>query len=322
MSIRRHLTINQFEMIVAIAEHKSLAAAARRLHLTPSALSHRLRLLESAVQESLVVRGAGPARLTPAGERVLDAGRQILGAVDALDAELMPTRTSGTTRLRVATECYTCYQWLPACVRELQAVAPEVKVILKLAATRRPLAALRSGAIDLALVTSRLSGAGLEMRNLMRDELVVVVAPFHPWARRTHVEAEDFRDVELFTLFFPFRETTLYRHVLHPAGVTPKRISALPLVEAIVEMVRQGIGVAVLPRWVVAQAQREQLIATVRVTRAGIHRQWRAYFRRRAAHADAARALCRAVVDWAQPESVVAIRAPVAGQAPAARATG
>ena len=69
------LNPGQLDALVAIAEHGSFEAAARELHITPSAVSQRVRALEAIAGQVLVSRGA-PCRPTPHGERLVRLGRQ------------------------------------------------------------------------------------------------------------------------------------------------------------------------------------------------------------------------------------------------------
>src|SRR5262249_14354170 len=73
--------------------------------------------------------------------------------------------------------------------------------------------------------------------------------------------------------------------VLAPAGVRPRRVTHIQLTEAIVEMVKAGLAVSVLPRWAVApQLERGELVARP-LTRAGRFRSWSAAYRSRNASA-------------------------------------
>src|ERR1700675_1906677 len=69
------LNPGQIEALVAIADHGSFEAAARRLHITPSAISQRIRALEAAAGQVLISRGT-PCRPTPHGEWLVRVGRQ------------------------------------------------------------------------------------------------------------------------------------------------------------------------------------------------------------------------------------------------------
>jgi LysR family transcriptional regulator for metE and metH len=143
-------------------------------------------------------------------------------------------------------------------------------------ATRRPLQALLKGQLDLAIITSRVRDRRISQTPLFADEFTAVVAPDHPWAGKPFVVAEDFADQHVFLYNLTRAESTLMRDVLDPAGVAPARISRVELTEAILELVRAGLGVATLARWSVAPYVRSGALVTVPITRRGLHREWSA----------------------------------------------
>src|SRR4029077_4099402 len=71
-------------------------------------------------------------------------------------------------------------------------------------------------------------------------------------------------------------ENDVFTMLLSPAGVTPRRVSAIQLTEAILELVKGGAGIAVLARWAVAPHLKTGELKAVRLTRHGLERRWRA----------------------------------------------
>ena len=88
--------------------------------------------------------------------------------------------------------------------------------------------------------------------NVLRDEVVVVMPPGHRLGRSSFVSAEDFARERLIVWSTPREANLVFREVLIPAGVVPARVTHIQLTEAIVELVKGGLGVSVLPRWTVA----------------------------------------------------------------------
>jgi LysR family transcriptional regulator for metE and metH len=80
------------------------------------------------------------------------------------------------------------------------------------------------------------------------------------------------------------------QHILRPAGVMPERVSFVMLTEALLELVKAGLGISVMQTWAIAPALQAGVVRAVPITRAGIHRQWSAVTRRdtgRIAYVDA-----------------------------------
>src|SRR5829696_1043177 len=123
------LDLRHFRLVVAVAESGGQTRAARKLNLTQSALSHQLRELESRIGTPLFIRASRRMVLTAAGERVLASARRVLHEVEALERDLTADATSGSAGVvRLATECYTCYHWLPGVVTAFRKEWPRVDV--------------------------------------------------------------------------------------------------------------------------------------------------------------------------------------------------
>jgi LysR family transcriptional regulator for metE and metH len=270
------IEVRDLRLLSAIAEQGTLTRAGNVLFLTQSALSRQLADLEKRLGVALFQRNGRRMVATPAGERLLDSGREILGAVARAEQEARGAAGSAEAVLRFATECYTCYHWLPATLIEFRRRFPTVEPRIVAGATRRPIQALLKGQLDVGVVSGPIRDRRVSLRPLFADEFVAVVSAEHPWVGREFVLAEDFADQDVLLYSLPRSESTLFNEVLDPAGVVPRRVSRVELTEAILELVRAGLGVAMLARWAVAPYVRSGELAAVSITRHGLHRQWSA----------------------------------------------
>jgi len=269
-----HVTIPQLVMVDAICKEGTVTAAARRLAVTQPALSHRLRELESQLDVKLFRRNGARMSVTREGERVARSARAVVEELARLQHDVGQLRSGYQGVLRIATECYTCYDWLPAALERFAAGFPGVEVQILPEATRDPVKPLLDGTLDLALVYTPPDREDLALKPLFRDELVAVVPRSHPFAARRHLTARDFRD-ECLICHFPDLERNVFtRDVLRPAGVTPRRVQAVQLTGAVLAMVAARRGVTVIPRWVLGKERSSRQFRAVRVTPRGLFRVW------------------------------------------------
>jgi LysR family transcriptional regulator for metE and metH len=280
MAVPLTLDVRYLALVTEIAATGSVTRAAERLHLTQSALSHQLREVESRLGQPLFLRLGKKMVLTPAGERVLEASRRVLDELRRAEDELRVLGENGKGVLRLCTQCNTGYHWLPALVQIFQRRFPGVEVQIAAEATRRPVEALLEGRIDLAIVTSAVDDRRVVTSPLFEDELVAVVAPDHPFARRAFIEPADFAREHVILYNMDRRDSFVFARILTPAGVEPARVSEVMLTEAILELVKAGMGVSVMARWAIDPAARAGLVRAVRITRRGILRTWSAARRR------------------------------------------
>src|SRR5215470_676124 len=148
------LDIRHLRLVVAVTEQKSVTRAGEVLHLTQSALSHQLREIEEKLGMPLFLRMNKKMILTQAGERLLQTARQVLDEMERAEAHISQMSASRQGTLRISTECYTCYHWLPDVMKEFRRNFPGVEVKIDAQATHRPIQALLEGKLDLAIVST------------------------------------------------------------------------------------------------------------------------------------------------------------------------
>ena len=176
--------------------------------------------------------------------------------------------------IRISTECYTCYHWLPSVLKPFSREFPRVEVRIVAEATRRPIEALLDGRLDVAITSNSTRNRKLEVKPLFKDEMVVIVSPDHPFALRPYVVAKDFAAEHLLIYALPKEDLSVFQKVLSPAGVSPKHVSRVELTEAIIEMVKAGLGIGVMARWAVSSQLEGGALHGIRLTAKGFHRQW------------------------------------------------
>ena len=269
------LELRHLKLVRAVNTHASLTRAGTELHLTQSALSHQLRDIEQRLGSSLFLRVGKRMVLTPAGEHLLRSADDVLATIERTEEAIRRLGGAGLGVLRISTECYTCYHWLPSLLKAFRRAHPKVEIQVVASATEHPLPYLLDGRLDVAIVSDPVRDRRLVARRLFDDEMVVIVEPRHPFATRPYIRAEDFAH-ETLLIYPPKEESTIYQEVLVPAGVKPAELQQIELTEAIIELVKAGLGVAVLARWAVAPYVKAGTLRAVPLTRRGFRRVWSA----------------------------------------------
>jgi LysR family transcriptional regulator, regulator for metE and metH len=265
------LELRHFRVLAAIVDAGGVTPAARRLHLTQSALSYQLRDAEEKLGTALFLRLGKKMVLTPAGDELLASARRILADVSRAEERVRGFGTGVGGTLRLSTECYTCYHWLPPVLQAFHRSFPGVEVRIELDATRRPVPALLDGKLDVAIVSSDPDDLRLALQPIFGDEMVVVMSRRHRLARRPFLRPVDLAGETI--LVYPPREESLLAHIVSQAGVDPGNVLEVPLTEAILELARAGQGIALLARWAVP-AGRAGVIKRP-LGRGGYRRQWK-----------------------------------------------
>jgi len=292
------LEVRHLRLVSAVADCGSLTRAGDRLHLTQSALSHQLRDIESRLGAALFLRVGKRLVLTPAGERLLASAREVLARLHQTEHDIRQMGRENAGVLRLTTECYTCYHWLPPLLTKYRRKFPRVEVRIDVDATRTPVDTLLAGKVDVALMSTPVRDRRLTSTPIFDDEVVVIAAPTHPFARKTYVKVADMHG-ETLLLYPPKEESLILNQVLLPAGAVPGRIDEIQLTEAIIELVKAGLGVSVIARWAVEPVVKSGALVARPLGARGQHRRWSAVMPKDMAKADFVREFINLLVEYA-----------------------
>lgn len=267
------MEIRQLKLIKAIVEEGSITRAIDKLHLTQPALSHQLKEAEYHLGTKIFHRINKKMVLTKAGEKVYEMANDILSRMSDTELQIKKLIYGESGEIRLSTECYTSYHWLPALMKQFHLIYPNVELTIVMEATHHPLQKLLAGQLDIAITSDPVKDDNIAYTELFQDEMVAVVPDTHPWAARKFVVAEDFVDQRLIIHSLPMETVTVHQFLLAPAGVAPAKIIVLPLTEASIEMVKADMGIMVMAGWALQPYLRDGLLKAVRIGRNGLKRK-------------------------------------------------
>ena len=268
-----HLEVRHLRLLTAIAERGSLTDAARYLHLTQSALSHQLRDAEERMGARLFLRLGKKMVLTPGGTHLLQVAKKVLEELSRAQEQVNSLNGKGGV-IRLSTECYTCYHWLPGLMKRFQLKFPNVTVSIDAASTHNPLQALLAGNLDVAIVSQLPSNVkGLAITPICEDEMVMVLPPGHRLCKRKFIQPSEL-DGEILLIYPPREESTLLQKYVLPTGAQPKEVLEIPLTEAMIEMVAAGMGVTLLAVWALGSSAKSKRVVVRPLTGRGVRRTW------------------------------------------------
>ena len=242
------MELRHFKMIKAVAEVKNLTKAAENLYLSQSALSHQLKEIETFFDTQIFIRHSKQMLLTEAGKTILAAGETILKELELVKQRIKILNDEESGEIRVTTECYTSYHWLSKFMKDFKSDYPEVVVRINADATFKTVTSLLNNEIDIGILEEN-TNSKLQYYPLFNDEFYALVSEDHDWAGRKTVRQENFADESYIMYNIPCEESTIYSMLFKERR--PKELYKIGLTEAIVEMVKAGIGVTVLPNWVI-----------------------------------------------------------------------
>ena len=272
------LEVRDLRLVAAISELGNLTRAGQYLNLTQSALSHQLADLEQRVGGKLFERSGRRLIPTRIGEHLCGKAKTTLEQLREVERDLANMVKGREATLRIATECYTCYHWLPPVLDAFKQRHPAVDVRIVPHASSRPIRALLGGVIDLCIASSRIRDRRVQTTPLFDDELVLAVSERHALADRRSVDPTELRNEHFLTYSAP-DDSSSFQDLLAPAGVSASQVSTLKLTEAIVELVKANMGVAVLARWAITPYLESGTLRAIPINHPAALRTWKAVTR-------------------------------------------
>lgn len=287
--MKPRLDLRHLQMLEAISGSRSLTDAAHRLSISPSALTHRIHEAERRLAAPLLVRGRREPVLTDAGVRMLGVATRCLRDLEHAESELSRGGQHVAEVVRIGASSLSGYEWLPELLRRLNASRPTLDVEVAPDVSIDPLAALREGLIDVAIMPVRVRLASVRSRKLFRDEMVAVLPVAHPLSGRRYLDAGDLID-EPYVADAATPETGReYERLFQPSGVRPIRVLRAGHTHAVMALVRASFGITILTRRTAAAYLAAGDLTAVRLTRSGLYLTWHAILRAASARSSAAR---------------------------------
>ncbi|MGJ4949556.1 LysR family transcriptional regulator [Bradyrhizobium sp. HKCCYLS20291] len=237
-----NITLVQTRCFCAVAEKGNFTVAAEQLCLSQSAVSQAVAALERNLGAQLLVRGRDGVTLTGAGLSALGEARSVLAAVERLAGS---ARGATTLRgsLRIGVVQSAAIRLLPGWLRQLRAAHPDVAVTLYEGTDPEVTAWVEAGIVEIGFTSRTL--AGLSASPVAQDDYVVVVAPGHPFAVKASLALKDLDGQRM--LLSGGGCETLIQELLASASSTPDIVCMVRDNAALASMVREGLGLTIMP---------------------------------------------------------------------------
>ena len=271
---RPELDARLLRTFVTIVDVRSFTRAGRRLGLSQSAISQQIAAQERQLGVKLLVRSGTGVRPTPAGELLLHYARQILAKVDEAQRMLTVYDATGASVLRIGAGGAACEHLLPPILQAFHDEFPRVELRVLSGPTPRSIERLLEGDLDAALLSLPVTDPKLRLFEIGRDELVVITAPAHELAGRKRLEVAELAGQPL--LIYERRSSTfrIIERTLLEASIFPRIVMELDHLGAVTSMVRAGLGLAIVPRWAVADDLASGRLAALTIGKNGLARAW------------------------------------------------
>ena len=240
------LDLRQLEIIRAIAETGSFTAAGHKLHVSQSAISRQILLLEDELKTPVFLRIGRRIRITPAGESLLQLSHRVFQDLTDTVAQISDSQETLRGTVRILGGMTVCLYVFPTLLSELTRQHPGIDVKIMNDSAERSIQHLRAGTGDIALLTLPVRDADMVTVPVLQEELLVVTSAKHPLTKKRKVNAQDL-SAQPFVLFESGSNTRrVVDEFFASSGIEPKIVMETENVEILKALVRHGLGITIV----------------------------------------------------------------------------
>jgi molybdate transport repressor ModE-like protein len=243
----------RMRLLVEIERHGSVSAAAAAIGIGQPSASQHLRLLEAAAGQRLVERTGRGSRLTEAGQVLAARAAQALSSLGAAEEELGALAGLQTGTIHLGASTAPGVYLLPDTLGCFQRSYPGVTVEVEVAASDEILRRLLAGRVQLALVGANRADERIELDPFLEDEIVGVAKPGLIPVKKGAVAPARLSEYMLLAREPGSSSQHTINEELRAIGIRPAGIWELGSSEAIKRAAREGLGLAFLSRYAVAE---------------------------------------------------------------------
>lgn len=257
---------HKLRVFCTVAETKSFSKASEIIRLTQPAVSLQIQALEEICGTKLFNRLGCVITLTPAGEVLYKYAKEISSLYAEAGKEIGKITGIMKGILSVGASSTIGNYVLPTAISDFRKKFPDVKAHLSIGNTKAIVDLLNGGVVNVGFVEGEVNKQKLSVEKVVSDEMVLVMSPQHPWARRSSVSV-----LELPKEPFIFREEgsgtrQMIEKYLTKHGVPPQTIKIsfiMGSTESIKSAVESGLGISILSRWAVKNETKCGILKTV-----------------------------------------------------------
>lgn len=241
-------SLRDLECFMAVVEYRTFSRAAKKLNLAQPPLSRRIAELERELGAPLFVRGAREAQLTPAGLSLVRQARIVLDQAKIAEHAVRDAIAGGSGTIRLGYIGWTSFAAVPQAIQSFRAARPQAGVRLVYYMFADQADALRSGTIDVALISGGLDSERLRAERLATNHLIAALPAHHRLAGQSSLRVADLASEGFieFPRYGPAGLHDLIRTLCAREGFVPRVVQEAEGHEMLLACVAAGMGVGLV----------------------------------------------------------------------------
>ncbi|MHB8156936.1 MAG: selenium metabolism-associated LysR family transcriptional regulator [Desulfocucumaceae bacterium] len=243
------MNLRHLETFLLVADLQSFTAAARKLYMSQPAVSFQIKSLEEDLGVILFQRGDKRLSLTPAGKLIYPETKKMVARYQKIKLGLDDLKGLKTGHFVAGASTTPGEYLLPLVIGDFRRLYPGITVSLQVAGSAQVFRWVKDGEIDIGVTGTPVSASGIWCEPWIKDDLVLIVPPDHPWVGREDLAIEEIM-AEPFILREPGSGTRRsFEKKISEEGMDPARLilsMELGSTRAVITAVQAGLGVGVV----------------------------------------------------------------------------
>lgn len=274
------MDVRDLEVFLALAKHLNFSHAGEEVHLSQPSVSVRIHRLEDELQARLFEQIGKKIVLTEAGRILEPYARRVVAALDDSRQAIDEYRGLEQGSLRIGASTTPGIYVVPRIIGIFRRQYPKIAIRLGINNTRHVEEGIINNEFDLGFVGGHLIGNEIDMLSWRTDELVLIVPPGHPLARRRHIQPCDL-EKETFITREPGSATrAVVEKYLQMPNLPPEASLELGNPEAVKLAVKDGLGIAFLSRFAIEMELKAKSLAVLKIPSLDINRELKIIYRK------------------------------------------
>lgn len=243
------MTIRTLKIFVAVAEEKTMHAAAKKLFISQPSVSQAISELEKEYNVKLFERLSQRLYITDTGQKLLSYAYHLLGTYDEIHDFL--THQGNLNRLRIGSSVSVGTCMLNDIITKMQAQKPNTELYVTIDNTSEIENLILNNSLDVGLVEGLITSPDLLCQKVCEDELIIVAAPCHPLANKKNLHIEDLSGQTFISRESGSNDRNQFDYFLREHHIQIKKSWVCTNTQAIKNAVIHGNGLAILSRMLV-----------------------------------------------------------------------
>jgi len=262
------MDLRQLQLFIRVVERRSFSLAAAEVHITQPAASFQVRNLEREFGVRLLDRSRREIIPTDAGQVLYEHGKRILDLAEQARIEIGNLANLIGGHVTVGASTGPGEHILPALITQFKAAHPAIQVSLWVTDTQEVIGRVLDRELELGVVGALTQSKDLAVEPFARDEIVVVCAPDHPWAKRGQITFAEFLAEPLVVQQPGAGIRAVVEERLKERGIRDRDLNIvleMGLNEATKQAVMAGAGVTYMSKFAIRTEVAQGTLAVVRI---------------------------------------------------------